>query len=70
MAVFELSAATMTERQPNPCEQPRPMAQRAPPITALKRELDELRRLKEALVAAAIAAGQFVHRSLRRRLRG
>jgi hypothetical protein len=29
----------------------------------LERELDELQRLEEALVTAAIAAGQPVHRS-------
>src|SRR5262249_47645436 len=36
---------------------PLPMAQRAPRIAALERELDELHRVEEALVAAAIAAG-------------
>ena len=30
---------------------------------ALERELDDLHRVEEALVAAAIAAGQLVHRS-------
>jgi hypothetical protein len=42
---------------------PLPVAQRAPRIAALVRELDELHRLDEVLVAAAIAAGQPVHRS-------
>jgi hypothetical protein len=42
---------------------PLPVAQRAPCIAALERELDELHRVEEALVAAAIAAGQPVHRS-------
>jgi hypothetical protein len=42
---------------------PLPVAQRAPRIAALERELDELHRVEEALVAAAIAAGQPVHRS-------
>jgi hypothetical protein len=37
---------------------PLPVAQRAPRIAALERELDELHRVEEALVAAAIAAGQ------------
>jgi hypothetical protein len=32
-------------------------------IAALERELDELHRVEEALVAAAIATGQSVHRS-------
>ena len=41
---------------------PLPMAQRAPRIAALERELDELHRVEEALVAVAIAAGQPVHR--------
>ena len=43
---------------------PLPVAQRAPRIAALERELDDLRRVEEALVAAAIAAGSSVHRSL------
>jgi hypothetical protein len=34
---------------------PLPVAQRAPRIAALERELDELRRVEEVLVAAAIA---------------
>jgi hypothetical protein len=42
---------------------PLPVAQRAPRIAVLERELDELHRVEEALVAAAIAAGQPVHRS-------
>ena len=36
---------------------PLPVAQRAPRIAALERELDDLHRVEEALVAAAIAAG-------------
>jgi hypothetical protein len=32
-------------------------------LTALERELDELHRVEEALVATAIAAGEPVHRS-------
>jgi hypothetical protein len=42
---------------------PLPLAQRAPRIAALQRELDQLHRVEEALAAAAIAAGQPVHRS-------
>ena len=42
---------------------PLPVAQRAPRIAALERELDELHRVEEALVVAAIAADQSVHRS-------
>jgi len=42
---------------------PLPVAHRAPRIAALERELDDLHRVEEALVAAAIAAGQPVHRS-------
>jgi hypothetical protein len=42
---------------------PMPVAQRPPRIAVLKRELDELHRVEEVLVAAAIAAGQPVHRS-------
>jgi hypothetical protein len=38
-------------------------AQRPPRIAALERELEELHRIEEALVATAIAAGQPVHRS-------
>jgi hypothetical protein len=40
-----------------------PVAQRPPRIAALERELEELHRVEEALVAAAIAAGEPVHRS-------
>ena len=36
---------------------------RGPAITALERELDELHRTEEALVAAALATGEPVHRS-------
>jgi hypothetical protein len=32
-------------------------------VAALERELDELHRMEEVLVAAAIAAGEPVHRS-------
>jgi hypothetical protein len=42
---------------------PLPVAQRAPRVAALERELDELQRVEEALVAAAIAGGHPVHRS-------
>ena len=42
---------------------PLPVAQRAPRIAVLERQLDKLHRLEEVLVAAAIAAGQPVHRS-------
>jgi len=42
---------------------PLPVAQRPARIAALERELDELHRVEEALVAAAIAAGHPVHRS-------
>ena len=42
---------------------PLPLAQRPPRVAALERELDELHRVEEALVAAAIAAGQPVQRS-------
>ena len=42
---------------------PLPVAQRAPRVAALERELDELHRVEEALVAAALAAGSSVHRS-------
>jgi hypothetical protein len=42
---------------------PLPVAQRAPRIAALERELEELHRVEEVLVAVAIAAGQPVHRS-------
>ena len=36
---------------------------RAPRVAALERELNELHRVEEALVAAAIAVSQPVHRS-------
>jgi hypothetical protein len=42
---------------------PLPVAQRAPRVAALERELDELHRAEEALVVAAVATGQPVHRS-------
>jgi hypothetical protein len=42
---------------------PLPVAQRAPRIAALERELDELHRVEEVLVTAANAAGQSVQRS-------
>jgi hypothetical protein len=42
---------------------PLPVAQRPPRIAALERELEELHRVEEALVAAATAAGEPVHRS-------
>jgi hypothetical protein len=42
---------------------PLPVAQRPPRIAALERELDELHRVEEVLVANAIVAGQAVHRS-------
>jgi hypothetical protein len=51
---------TEVERMAN---DPLPLAQRAPRVAALERELDELHRVEEVLVAAAIAAGQPVHRS-------
>jgi hypothetical protein len=51
---------TEIERMAN---DPLPMAQRAPRVAALERELDELHRVEEVLVAAAIAAGQPVHGS-------
>jgi hypothetical protein len=51
---------TEVERMAN---DPLPVAQRAPRIAALQRELDELHRVEEVLVGAAIAAGQPVHSS-------
>jgi hypothetical protein len=42
---------------------PLPITQRASSVAALECELDKLHRVEEALVAAAIAAGQPVHRS-------
>jgi hypothetical protein len=47
---------TEVERMAN---DPLPLAQRAPRVAALERELDELHRVEEVLVAA----GQPVHRS-------
>jgi hypothetical protein len=51
---------TEVERMAN---DPLPVAQRPPRIAILERELDELHRVEEALVAVAIAAGEPVHRS-------
>jgi hypothetical protein len=51
---------TEVERMAN---DPLPVAQRPPRIAALERELEELHRVEEVLVAAAIAAGQPAHRS-------
>jgi hypothetical protein len=51
---------TEVERMAN---DPLPLAQRAPRIGALERELDDLHRVEEALVAAALAAGEPVQRS-------
>jgi hypothetical protein len=51
---------TEVERMAN---DPVPVAQRPSRIAALERELDELHRVEEALVVAAIAAGQPVHRA-------
>jgi hypothetical protein len=42
---------------------PLPVTQRPPHTAVLERELDELHRVQEALVAAAVTAGQPVHRS-------
>jgi hypothetical protein len=39
------------------------VAQRPARIAVLERELDELHRVEEVLVAAAISAGEPVHRS-------
>jgi hypothetical protein len=41
---------------------PLPLAQRPPRVAALERELDQLHRMEEVLVAAAIAVGEPVHR--------
>jgi hypothetical protein len=41
---------------------PLPVTQPPPRIAALERELEELHRIEEALVVAAIAAGEPVHR--------
>jgi hypothetical protein len=51
---------TEVERMAN---DPLPVAERPARIAALERELDDLHRVEEVLVAAAIAAGQPVHRS-------
>jgi hypothetical protein len=51
---------TEVERMAN---DPLPMAQRAPRVAALERELDELHRVEETLVADAIAVGEPMHRS-------
>jgi DNA repair exonuclease SbcCD ATPase subunit len=56
-----LVAAAMREVE-RMANDPLPVAERAPRIAALERELDELHRVEEALVTAAIAAGQAVHR--------
>jgi hypothetical protein len=42
---------------------PLPVAKRPRRVAALERELDELHRVEEVLVAAAIATGHPVHRS-------
>jgi hypothetical protein len=42
---------------------PIPVAQRPTRIAALEREIDELSHIEEALVDAAIARGETVHRS-------
>jgi hypothetical protein len=42
---------------------PLPLAQRPERIATLERDLDELHRVEEVLVAAVITAGQPVHRS-------
>ena len=42
---------------------PLPVAHRAPRIAALERQLDDLDRMEEVLVVAAIAADQRVQRS-------
>jgi hypothetical protein len=51
---------TEVERMAN---DPLPVAQRPPRIAALERELEELHRVEEVLVAAAMTTGQPVHRS-------
>jgi hypothetical protein len=51
---------TEVERMAN---NPLPVAERGPRVAALERELIELHHVEEALVTAAIAAGQSVHRS-------
>jgi hypothetical protein len=57
-----LSALAMreVERQAN---DPLPVAERPARIAAFERELDELHRVEEALVTAAIAGGETVYRS-------
>jgi hypothetical protein len=42
---------------------PLPMAQRPPRIAAPEREVNELRRIEEVLVVAAITVGEPGHRS-------
>jgi hypothetical protein len=49
----------LVERMAN---DPLPLAQRAPRVAVLERELHDLHRVEEVLVAAAIAAGQPVYR--------
>jgi len=51
---------TEVERMAN---DPLPVAERPARIAALERELDDLHRVEEVLVAAALATGQGVHRS-------
>jgi hypothetical protein len=51
---------TEVERMAN---DPLPVAQRPARIATLERELDELHRVEETLVASAIAVGEPVHRS-------
>jgi hypothetical protein len=46
-----------------PTDGPLPVAEHLPRIAALECGLEELHRVEEALVAAAIGAGQPVHRS-------
>ena len=50
---------TEVERMAN---DPLPVAQRPARVAAVERQLHELHRVEEALVAAAIEAGQPVHR--------
>jgi hypothetical protein len=52
--------ALVIERMAN---DPLPLAERPRRVAALERELDELYRVEEVLVAAAIAAGHSVHHS-------
>src|SRR5215813_13945778 len=56
---------TEVERMAN---DPLPLAQRAPRVAAPERELDELHRVEEVLVAAEIAAGQGRGEGFARRL--